>query len=485
MSISSLLEASFAPGPLASRLVSRTGVPWPELQKRWGFETLRAGQEAGLEALLQGQDALIVMPTGAGKSLIYQLASQCFAGLTLVVTPLIALMRDQLQSLERRGIPAFGLSSQVTSQENRAAMQEALAGKARLLYVAPERLGSRDFQSFLEKARVDLFVVDEAHCIAQWGHDFRPDYLGLRRAIETLKRPTIAALTATATEATRAEIVSALELREPCRVATTFDRPNLFFGVHRVASADDKLEFLTALLRAHRGSALIYTGTRKAAEEVAVELRLRLGGPVGCYHAGVPAFQRERLLRQFVTSPRVIMVSTNAFGMGVDRQELGLVVHHSLPGSLEAYYQEAGRAGRGGQPSQALLLYHPRDRSLHDFFIREAAYKPDDYARLYEQVAGGQKVSLYQHRVGLDHLERMGLVHTDPSGARTALPWSDEVARQLERYSASIQEMRRKLLTRMIAYAETPVCRRAALVGYFGEGLAGRPGHCCDVCNYP
>lgn len=482
MSTINLLEASFAPGALASRLVSRTGVPWRDLQERWGFETLRPGQEAGLAALLQGQDALIVMPTGAGKSLIYQLASQCFRGLTLVVTPLIALMRDQLQSLERRGVPALGLSSQVTPQENRTAMAAALAGKARLLYVAPERLGSRDFQSFLEKARVDLFVVDEAHCIAQWGHDFRPDYLGLRRAIETLNRPVIAALTATATETTRAEIVSALGLREPCPVVTSFDRPNLFFGVHRVASAADKLEFLTVLLRAHRGSSLVYTGTRRAAEEVAAELKSRLGFPVGCYHAGLPGFQREKMLKQFVTAPRVIMVSTNAFGMGVDRRELGLVVHHSLPGSLEAYYQEAGRAGRGGQPAQALLLYHPADRSLHDFFIREAAYTPDDYARLYEQVAGGERISTYRHRVGLDHLERMGMVLTDPDGTRTALPWSAAVALQLQRYSESLQAMRKKLLGQMIAYAEAPVCRRAALVGYFGEALVHRPASCCDVC---
>ncbi len=479
MSVSQLIE------PVPLLLERRTGVPYAELRKRWGFEDLRPGQVAGLEALLDGRDALIVMPTGAGKSLIYQLASQCFEGLTIVVTPLIALMRDQLQSLERRGIPALGLSSQVTPQENRAVMQQALDKQARLLYVAPERLASRDFQAFLEKAQVDLFVVDEAHCIAQWGHDFRPDYLGLRRAIDTVKRPVVAALTATATEATRIEVVNALGLREPDRIATSFDRPNLFFGVHPVNSSLDKLEFLAALVKAHKGSALVYAGTRKTAEEVAAELQVRLRTQVDCYHAGFPAAQRERMLKRFVTAERVIMVATNAFGMGVDRRELGLVVHHSIPGSLEAYYQEAGRAGRGGQPSQAILLYHPRDRSLQDFFIREAAYKPDDYARLYEAVAGGKQVSLYQHRVGLDHLERMGLVHTDADGSRSALPWSAAVAEQLRRYSEAIQEMRRHLLTQMIAYAESRQCRRASLVGYFGEPLRDRPPACCDACNYP
>lgn len=345
------------------------------LKETFGYDSFRPGQEQLIDSILSGRDVLGVMPTGAGKSICYQLPAILLSGVTLVISPLISLMRDQVVALRQYGISAAYINSTLTMQEYHQTMNDAARGRIRLLYAAPERLEHPDFLSLLKSLPLALLCVDEAHCISQWGHDFRPSYLRISEIIASLpRRPVIAAFTATATKRVREDIVSALCLNDPVRVIGSFDRPNLFFEVRRT---QDKLTALTAFLRTQEGkSGIIYCSTRKNVQTVTDELCQR-GFSAVRYHAGLPSEERQQAQNAFSCDEIPIIVATNAFGMGINKSNVSFVVHYNMPRDMESYYQEAGRAGRDGSPAHCLLLYQPSDVSTHKFLIDQPPENED------------------------------------------------------------------------------------------------------------
>src|SRR4051794_19457969 len=342
------------------------------LSEYFGFPAFRPGQREACEAALAGRDVLVVMPTGSGKSLCYQLPALLREDLTIVVSPLVALMQDQVDALRARGLgnQVALVNAQQDSSANSRALADAEAGRLRLLYVAPERFSSPGFVERIEGVDVGLFVVDEAHCVSQWGHDFRPDYFRLADAARHVGAQAIVASTATATPQVAADIVRRLGLREPLRVATGFDRPNLSFAVARPAPHEKRAIMSEALRGEDALPAIVYAGTRAGAEEIAAWLTDELGEQALPYHAGLDRERRAAVQRRFLGDDVRVVVATNAFGMGVDKPNVRTVLHASVPASLEAYYQEAGRGGRDGAPARALLLAENRDKALHVHFIK-------------------------------------------------------------------------------------------------------------------
>ncbi len=386
----------------------------------FGHGEFRPGQEPLVDALLSGRDALGVMPTGAGKSVCYQLPALLLPGLTLVLSPLISLMKDQVAALSQAGIPAACINSSLDAEEYREVYRRIRRGDCKLLYIAPERLQAEGFRRLLEELPVSLVAVDEAHCVSQWGQDFRPSYLEIAELVRSLPvRPPVGAFTATATAAVRRDIESLLELRDPLRVTTGFDRPNLFFEVVR---ARDKDQWLHRFLAERpEQSGIVYCATRKTVDAVFASL-LAQGVPAARYHAGMEDPERRRSQEGFVYDQARVMVATNAFGMGIDKSNVGFVVHYNMPKDLESYYQEAGRAGRDGSPARCVLLYAPGDVRTAKFLITSS-----------QEAQEG-----------------------DPERLR----------RDLSR------------LERMVAYCKTGGCLRADLLDYFGEIHKGSCGNC-------
>ncbi len=370
--------------------------PHPALREHFGFTAFRPGQEEAVRAALAGRDVLVVMPTGAGKSLCYQLPALMRADLTLVVSPLVSLMQDQVEALERRAPGQVALvTGQRSAAENDRAVAAAVRGDVRVLYVAPERFSSPGFARALEPARVGLFVVDEAHCVSQWGHDFRPDYFRLGDAARFLGAEAIVASTATATPQVAADVVARLGLREPVRVATGFDRPNLTWAVVPTPPQERDRRLVAELSRAGATPAIVYAGTRREVDRLAVALEGALDRPVLAYHAGLERRERAAAQERFMRGDADVVVATNAFGMGVDKADVRTVVHATVPPSVEAYYQEAGRAGRDGAPARAVLLAAERDKGLHVHFIERASVTEEAVARVaevLERAAGGPPV---------------------------------------------------------------------------------------------
>jgi RecQ family ATP-dependent DNA helicase len=399
-----------------------------ELLGTLGFASFRPGQREAVEAALEGRDSLIVMPTGGGKSLCYQLPGLATEDLTIVVSPLIALMNDQWRRLTAAGHPVAMISSGMSADAARAALDQVRGGSARIVYCSPERFASTVFLDALAQRRIDLLAVDEAHCVSEWGHDFRPDYLRLPEIAERLGRPTVMACTATATKAVAAEIVARFGLREPLQVRSGFDRPNLSFDVVRLEGKGSKARRL-ALLEAgladpENRPAIVYCGTRRDTDEVAGDLR-GSGLRALAYHAGMESEDRSATQQRFMAGEAEVIVATNAFGMGVDKADVRSVWHMAIPTSLEAYYQEAGRGGRDGLPARAVLLAMRADL--------------------------GRLVRFNEQR--------------DPK---------QTIARE--------RGWRDYRTIKSFIYSER--CRRRSVLDHFGDREAGRPlGRCCDVCD--
>ena len=344
------------------------------LKRVFGYPSFRGGQSRVVESLLQHVDTLAIMPTGAGKSLCYQVPALLADGVTLVISPLIALMKDQVDALAEHGIPATFINSSLKVKEMRQRLQDTANGRYKLVYVAPERLEAEGFLELASALDVSLVAVDEAHCVSQWGHDFRPSYRKIPAFIKSLpKRPVIGAFTATATPEIKEDIVCLLKLIEPQVIVTGFDRKNLHFSVFR---GENKQDFILNFLAANRGKAgIIYAATRKDVDKLA-ELLQKHGIPCGKYHAGMKDPERTESQEAFLRDNLPVMVATNAFGMGIDKSNVRFVIHFSLPKNMEAYYQEAGRAGRDGEPGDCILLYHPQDVIVQKFLIDQSVYSP-------------------------------------------------------------------------------------------------------------
>jgi len=403
-----------------------------QLQEHFGLDDFRPAQQEVIQDVLAGRDVLCVMPTGAGKSLCFQLPAVVGGGLTMVVSPLISLMEDQVQQLRDENISAAFLNSSLPPGMQREVMAELNDGFQGLLYVAPERLFASNFQPLLEKLRPKLLAVDEAHCISQWGHDFRPEYSRLGEARKKLGLPPTIALTATATDDVREDIVAQLGLRDPTVVVTGFDRPALLYESRRISKGGNKDAMLVDLLRQEPGGTLVYCATRKAVDEVAGILQQAVPDrTVLRYHAGMDAAARTASLERFMQTTGVIAVATNAFGMGINKPDIRLVVHYNTPGTLEAYYQEAGRGGRDGRPARCIILFTYQDRFIQEFFI---------------------------DKLGEDS------PNADPA--------------QIEKRKQHAREK----LELMTQFATTHRCRRQMILDYFGDDA--QVSDCgCDVCR--
>ena len=359
--------------------------PREALKRYFGYDSFRPGQEEIVSALLAGRDALAIMPTGAGKSLCYQVPALLLPGLTLVISPLISLMQDQVKGLNAAGIHAAFINSSLTETQIARALDLAAEGSYKLVYVAPERLESPVFRSFSAGADISMVTVDEAHCISQWGQDFRPSYLKILDFIDSLpRRPIVSAFTATATREVKDDIVCTLRLHDPKVLVTGFDRPNLYFQVERTRRKDD---FVIQYLRDHPGeSGIIYCATRKNVDKLQ-ELLTEYGFAATKYHAGLSAEARRKNQNDFIYDTAPVIVATNAFGMGIDKSNVRFVLHYNMPQSMENYYQEAGRAGRDGLPSQCVLLFSAQDVIINKFLLdkKDFAEMDDEEADLLRQ----------------------------------------------------------------------------------------------------
>ncbi len=469
---------------------------------RFGIEAFRPGQKDVIDNVFAGIDTLAIMPTGAGKSLCYQLPSLVLAGVTLVVSPLIALMKDQYDKLESLGVQVIRLDSTLTPKEEARSLARLESGERCIAYVTPERLADSRFRERLHGVQIALFVVDEAHCISQWGHDFRPAYLGLGEAVTAVGSPPVLALTATAPPKVKNDILAQLGIEDGSIIDVGLKRPNLRYHVFKARSERKKRQLLLELLGGQEGCGIIYAATVKTVDAVA-DFLIDSGVSCGRYHGRMRAKERDKVQTAFMQRGRPrIMVATNAFGLGVDKQNLRFVVHYNFPGSLESYYQEAGRAGRDGRPANCILLYQPEDKRIQSFFLGGRYPTPDQttavasaLATLYadnpvpqtlKDIADYSETPAKKARVVLSFLKDVGFTNeVDGSQfvpTRKEPPSAEELANAAERYAAKRAQDQARLDS-MLRYAKSKICRNRLLLTYFGYANGIGDHSTCGTCD--
>jgi ATP-dependent DNA helicase RecQ len=455
--------------------------PTAILQKHFGFPAFRPGQEELVRAAIDGRDAIGILPTGGGKSVCYQVPAFILPGLTLVVSPLVSLMADQVRRAEELGLPGAALHSGLTPDERTRVETALTENRLKVLLVAPERFGSKAFEPLLPRLRVSLLTIDEAHCISMWGHDFRPSYRALGEVRKRLGAP-ILALTATATPRVRSEIESVLGLREPFRMIGGFDRENLLWAVLPATTWDAKNRIIRELVLGFPGARLVYAATRRRVERIRSWLA-RMGVRAQAYHAGLPPEERTRVQEHFLSSPAPVVVATNAFGMGIDRPDVRLVVHDQLSGSLEDYYQEAGRAGRDGGLALCVALRSPNDSKVHRAFLDQTHAPPRGWRAWVE--AAGIRAAGWAGAAGIRAAEWAGgegIVAPGGVGAASTHAGSDEPGPSDLAHRLARRAVTKAKLKGVARYAATKSCRRRVLLRWFGE--IPPPGPCpgCDGC---